>query len=147
MISNENNRSPGKLFALFLEYKRGKTKEQLQLIVEELLPDIWDIAGEQSIKLPKNYETSDLLNSAVIKLLESLPECKSENEEEFVEFCVETIGKAVIDELSFIAGPPKQRFIDQQQTGDLKKALNNIDENECEAKGKREKNKNENNLE
>ena len=131
------------LFELFTKFQNKHTDALRNQIIEELYPDIFDIAKEQAHKLPENYEISDLFNAAIITVMENLSNIKSSNADEMLHEFISIIDSAIQQEIMHSVGPPAQTFINHEDAMKIQfelKKNNNInqgDNNEKE-KGKQE---------
>jgi len=135
-MAEKNDAEAIKLFELLQQFRNNREQKAINAIVEALIPDIYDIANEQNRNLPENYEVADLIDTAVVQLIEGIKVCQAETPTEFIEFCIETVETAVLQELAFIAGPPIQIFIKHQEAIELEKRK------EKETEGGKEKNEN-----
>ena len=116
-----DNPSKIEIFNKYQQFKNNNSEALKSEILDELMPDIITIAKKFSAKLPENYETSDLIHAGVIALLEQFNSISSKIQAEFFDDIHLIIEKAVLQELEFSIGPPKQEFINNQTALDLAK--------------------------
>ena len=102
------------LFDMFQKFQIEHDNALRNQIVEELYPDIFDIAKENAPKLPENYEISDLFNAAVIAVMEKLSDVKASNSDEMIHEIFSIIDYAIQQEVALSIGPPSQTFISHE---------------------------------
>ncbi|MCD4657974.1 MAG: hypothetical protein K8S87_10585 [Planctomycetes bacterium] len=128
------------LFKHFTKFQIEHTDALRNQIIEELYPDIFDIAKEQAHKLPENYEISDLFNAGVIAVLENLSSIKASNADEMLNEFISIIDHAIQQEIMNSIGPPAQTFINHEDAmkiqSEQRKKLNNINKGEDNEKEK-----------
>ncbi len=95
---------------LMHRYASRKDKETRDMLIQEYLPLVKQVAGRLSMGLPPQVEEDDLVASGVIGLLEALERFNPNLDTSFKTFATWRIRGAMLDELRRLSWPPRSLF-------------------------------------
>ncbi len=96
--------------SLLQKYAIRKDKETRDILIQEYLPLVKQVAGRLSMGLPPQVEEDDLVASGVIGLLEALDRFNPNMDAGFKTFATWRIRGAMLDELRRLSWPPRSLF-------------------------------------